>query len=182
MCRLFIALAAITFAVSSCTSKSGSASNTDTTQAVATNAGPNTDMREKNKTTALAAEEAVNNHDAEALFKDATPDFTDYGDGSMPPVKGKDSCKAFFQQFLTAFPDIKGENLMAIADGNHVAVFGDWSGTFKGKIMDMKPTNKSFKIKDVDLFTFNDQGQITEHRSIQPMTTILMQVGASMKK
>ena len=182
MYRLFIILAAITFTASSCTNKTGSASSTDTTNAAASNTGANTDMREKNKTTALAAEEAVNNHDAEALFKDATPDFTDYGDGSVPPVKGKDSCKVFFQQGLTAFPDIKGENLMAIADGNHVAVFGDWSGTFKGKLMGMKPTNKSFKIKDVDLFTFNDQGQISEHRSIQSMTTILMQVGASMKK
>jgi hypothetical protein len=33
--------------------------------------------------------------------------------------------------------------------------------------MGIKPTGKSFKYRDVDLFTFNDAGQITEHRSVQ---------------
>jgi len=70
---------------------------------------------------------------------------------------------------------------MAIAEGNQVAVFGDWSGTFKGDLMGMKPTGKSAKWKDVDIYTFNDEGKITEHRSIQSMTSILWQVGAKMK-
>ncbi len=86
------------------------------------------------------------------------------------------------QEIFTAFPDMKGENLMAISEGNHVAVFGDWSGTFKGEIMGMKPTGKSFKIKDVDLYTFNDKGQITEHRSVQSMQTMMLQVGAKINK
>ena len=68
MCRLFIVLAAISLAVGSCTNHSGSASNNDTTKAMASNTGANTDMWEKNKTTALAAEEAVNNHDADGLI------------------------------------------------------------------------------------------------------------------
>ena len=76
---------------------------------------------------------------------------------------------------------VKGENLTAIAEGNQVAVFGDWSGTFKGEMMGMKPTNKSYEVKDVDLFTFNNDGKITEHRSVQSMQTMMMQVGAKMK-
>jgi len=48
--------------------------------------------------------------------------------------------------------------------------------------MGMKPTGKSYKLKDVDLFTFNDEGKITEHRSVQSMETMLSQVGAKMKK
>jgi len=181
MNKLIIILAAITFTGISCNNKSTSASNTDTT-AASSNQSSDKDMLEKNKATALALEQAFNNHDANAVLKDASPDFVDYGDGNTPPTKGIDSSKAFLQSFITAFPDMKGDNLMAIADGDHVAVFGDWSGTFKGKMMGMKPTGKSFKMKDVDLFTFNDQGHITEHRSVQSMSTIMMQVGASMKK
>src|SRR5689334_10807415 len=100
MYRLFIILAAITFSFGSCTNKTGSASNTDTANTTASKAGAATDMREKNKETALDAEQAVNNHDADALFKNATNDVVDYTDGTAPPVKGKDSCKASFQQFV----------------------------------------------------------------------------------
>ena len=55
------------------------------------------------------------------------------------------------------------------------------SGTFKAELMGMKPTGKSFKVKDVDIYTFNDDGKITEHRSVQSMATMLSQVGAKMK-
>ena len=79
---------------------------------------------------------------------------------------------------MTAFPDFKGENFTTIAEGNHVVVIGDWSGTFKGDLMGVKPTGKSFKVKDVDIFTFNDEGKITEHRSIQSIEHIMSQVGA----
>ena len=172
------AFACIATACNNGTSSTAS-STTDTSSAMTSNS--QTDMTEKNKETAIAADNAVNNHDADALLKDAAPDFTDYGDGSMPPVKGIDSNKKYFQMFITAFPDIKGENFMTVADGNHVAIFGDWSGTFKAELMGMKPTGKSFKVKDADIYTFNDEGKITEHRSIQSITTILSQVGAKMK-
>src|SRR5438552_12204583 len=113
MKRLFITAAVIACVVTACNSGGSSSSTTDTSSSMMSDS--KTDMNEKNKQTALAADNAVNNHDADALFKDAAPDFTDYGDGSMQPVKGIDSAKKFFQTFLAAFPDIKGENLMAIA-------------------------------------------------------------------
>jgi hypothetical protein len=47
--------------------------------------------------------------------------------------------------------------------------------------MGMKPTGKSFKVKDVDLFTFNDEGMITEHRSVQSGKTLIDMAGAKMK-
>jgi len=182
MKRFFLAAAAYACIVTACNNSGTSSAESATDSSSAMMSDSKTDMTEKNKQTALAADEAVNNHDADALFKDAAPDFTDYGDGGMEPVKGIDSAKRFFQIFLAAFPDIKGENLMAIAEGKHVAIVGDWSGTFKGELMGMKPTGKAFKVKDVDIYTFNDEGKITEHRSVQSMGTILSQVGAVMKE
>jgi predicted ester cyclase len=139
-------------------------------------------MLEKNKQTALASLQGVNDHNTDAVYQNATADVTDSGDGNGPAVKGIDSCKAYFKMFLAAFPDIKGKNFMAFADGNHVAVVGNWSGTFKGQMMGMKPTGKSFKFRDVDIFTFNDEGKITDHQNVQSMETIMSQIGASMKK
>ncbi|MEP7107852.1 MAG: ester cyclase [Ferruginibacter sp.] len=181
MKSLFTIIAVLSCIALSCNSDSPAITKTDTETAASP--GPSkTDMAVKNKETALASQQAINNHDVNEVMKYASPDMVDYGDGNMPPVKGLDSCKFFLQSFFTAFPDIKGENLMAIAEGNHVAVFGDWSGTFKGEMMGMKPTGKSFKVKDVDLFTFNDEGKVTEHRSIQSSEIMMMQLGAKMKK
>jgi predicted ester cyclase len=138
--------------------------------------------QERNKETALASLQAMNNHDADAIMKDATPDIVDYGDGTGHVTKGVDSIKAGMKTWFNAIPDFKGENLMALSDENHVAVVGDWSGTFKNEMMGMKPTGKPFKVKDVDIFTFNNDGKITEHRNIQTFDVILKQVGAQMKQ
>jgi len=183
MKRLLAMLMAGCFIASGCNNAPSSASNQDTSKATgADKMSAAGDMLEKNKSTALASIQGFVNHDLNAVLKDVAPDFVDYGDGSMTPIKGMDSCKAAIQSFLSAFPDIKGENLMALAEGDQVAVVGDWSGTFKGKMMNMEPTGKSFKMKDVDLFTFNGNGQITSHRSIQSMSTIMMQVEPGRKK
>ena len=181
MKRLFITVTAIACITAACNNNPAT-STTATTDSAATMSNSKSDMLEKNKQTALDAEQGFNTHNLDEAFKNVTNDAVDYGEGTMPVVKGLDSIKASAQMFIKAFPDVKGENLMAIADGNQVAVFGDWSGTFKGEMMGMKPTGKSYKVKDVDVFTFNDEGKITEHRAVQSMQTIMMQVGAKMKK
>ena len=76
----------------------------------------------------------------------------------------------------------KFDVLEAVADGDKVMVYGDWSGTFKNDFMGMKATGKSFKVKDVDIFTLNDEGKITSHRNVLPWSAIMEQVGAKMPK
>ena len=139
---------------------------------------------EKNRQTALTSFSAFNAHDVDAIVKDAAPDCIDYNDGSMAPVKGIDSIKAALKMWLNAVPDIRGENLMALsdADGSHVIVIGEWSGTFKNDLMGVKATGKPFKYWDGDIFTFNEAGKATSHRSIQSGITFLTQVGAKMGK
>src|SRR5215470_3512990 len=98
MKRFFIGAAALVIISTACNTGSSTTATTDTSSTAMSNS--KTDMTEMNKQTAMAATEAVNNHDADGLFKDAAPDYTDYGDGSMEPVKGLDSNKKFFQMFL----------------------------------------------------------------------------------
>ena len=139
---------------------------------------------ERNRQTALAGVKAVSAHDANAMMKDVTTDAIDYGDGTGKPVKSVDSVKVYLNAWLYAFPDVKGENLEAFSnsDGSKVVVIGEWSGTFKNDLMGMKATGKSFKYWDGDLFTFNDEGKMTTHRSIQTWMTTMNQVGAKMPK
>ena len=134
----------------------------------------------RNKQIALNADLALIKKDVEGMFKDCAPDFVDYGNGEYKPMKNQDSIKTGLKSFLAAFPDFKGENLQAVAQGDTVIVTGLWSGTFKNAYMGMKPTQKSFKTTDADIFSFNKEGKITSHRSIQSEATFFSQLGISM--
>jgi predicted ester cyclase len=133
-------------------------------------------MLQKNKAAALGFIQAINSKNMNDMVRDFATDYIDYHDGSIPPTKGLDSLKSDIALFVAAFPDVKADNLVAVAEGNQVAVFGEWSGTFKADMGKMKATGKSFKLKDADLFTFNDAGKIIEHRSVQPGEALMSQV------
>jgi predicted ester cyclase len=174
---VFIVLATT---IISCNSNNSPATNPTMDSAMVASSAKEAAL-EKNKATALASVQAFSKGNLDEVFTNTSPDVVDYGDGGMKPMKGVDTIKSMVKEFMAAFPDYKGENFLVIGDGNHVAVFGDYSGTFKNAFMGMKPTGKAFKVKDVDLFTFNDAGKITEHRSVQSGKTMMQMVGAKMK-
>ena len=84
--------------------------------------------------------------------------------------------KIDMKNFMFAFPDFKVEDLVAYADSSSVVVLGNWSGTFRGEYMNMSPTNKSYKSPDADIYTFNKDGKITSHKSIQSDATFTSQL------
>lgn len=172
MKKLIIGIASASCLLMACNNKSSTtATGTDST----------TSNSNKIKQIALNSDLAFNNKDAEAVYKDCSSDFVDYGTaGESKPMKNIDSMKTNLKQLFVAFPDFKVENLYAIAQGDTVMVLGDWSGTFKSEYMKIKPTGKSFKLTDVDVYTFNKDGKINSHKSIQSETKILYQLGIPM--
>jgi len=136
---------------------------------------------DRNKKTIMAGMEGLNAHDLNKVFKDIAANFLDYQDGSMPPQKG-DSAKESLRIFTAAFPDMKAENQVYCAEGDNVMVLSDWTMTFKNDMGSLKATGKTAKFKDVDIFTFDDNGKITSHRSIYPNSAMLAQVGVDMAK
>jgi predicted ester cyclase len=135
---------------------------------------------EKNKEAALNANNAFIKGDIEGSFKDYSKDFVDYGDGSTKPMKNIDSMKMNNKAFLAAFPDLKVENMHAVGSGDTVIVTGTWSGTFKKELMKIKPTGKSYKAVDADIFIFNKDGKIISHANIQSLATYFYQLGIPM--
>lgn len=184
--RKIIFLFAVTgFFFISCNNSGNSDENKKDSSMSSSNSSSGNDKEakdEKNKQTALALLHAVISHDVDAIFKDCAPDFVEYGDGSSPPIKNLDTAKTFVRQYFNAFPDFKGEDLNAVADGDWVMVSGNWSGTFKNDMMGMKPTNKAFHFPDVDILKFNDAGKVTEHHSVQSNITMMTQLGVKMEK
>ena len=82
---------------------------------------------------------------------------------------------------MDAFPDLKGTDFITVADGDYVIVYGTWSGTWKKDFMGMKATGKSFKVQDADIYKFNEEGKVTEHRGIQSHEVLAKQIGMKMQ-
>ena len=178
MKKLLLSAAVISLMIA-CEQKPDNVSSypTGSDSSAVTAASSEEEKEERNKAIALESVKDVSNHDVDSGLKHVAAETVDYGDGSMPAIKNKDTIVAGIKSFIAAFPDYKGDNLEAVADGDKVLVYGDWSGTFKNDFMGMKATGKSFKVKDVDIFTFNDKGEIVEHRSIVPWVHIMSQAG-----
>lgn len=137
------------------------------------------EKEERNKEIVKNMMQAFNSHSLDEAMKNTAPNFVDYGDGNMQPITNMDSLKAMFNGWITSF-DMKADNLQYFADGDHVLVMGDWTGTWKQDYMGMKANGKSFQTKDMDIFKLNDEGQIVEHRNIQNWG-LMMQTQLGMK-
>jgi ketosteroid isomerase-like protein len=133
---------------------------------------------DRNKKIVKEAMAALNDHNIEKVVGMMSDDAVDYADGTGRAVKGRDSIRATMTVFMNAFPDFKASDLRYFADGNHVVVLGEYTGTFKKDLGKVKATNKSFKFPDADVFTLTEDGKISSHRYIQPDATLFGQVGA----
>ena len=176
MVRNFLLMAgASILLLSACENKDSgeSTANTDSTASTEVN------VQERNKKIVMESFDAMAKGDVDGMFKNAAPDAVDYGEGSMPPMKNQDSIKNIIKGFMAAFPDYKIIGPEFYADGNKVLVYYECTGTWKGDMMGMKATGKSFKSRDVEIFTFNDEGKVTEHRSVQNMNGMFAQLGAA---
>jgi ketosteroid isomerase-like protein len=160
----------ICFLIAACDHKPTVVTSDDTTF--------NENKQQRNKKVVMASMENFMKGDLDATFKDAAPDFVDYADGSIPPIKNLDSLKVFMRMLLSSLEGYKGENLVYFTDGAHVIVHGDWGGVFKNDMMGIKATGKSVTFKDADIFTLNEDGKITEHRSVQNLAAVLMAASA----
>jgi len=179
--KKFLLLAMPAMVLLSCNDKAMNTTNSTDDSSNTTAATTNEAKEERNKQAALASVQAFNNGGGvDSVLKDADKDIVEYGEGSMAPANSLDSTKAGLAMWLKAVPDYKGTDFIAVADGDYVMVYGTWTGTWKGDLMGMKPTGKTFKVADVDIFKFNDAGKIIEHRAVQSNREAARQLGMQM--
>ena len=167
--RALLAVAICTF--------SGASAQTATAPSHTRNEFSQEEKEERNKKIALANAEAIHARDIEAASKNFAPDIINYGNGKMPPQKGIEAVTTSLRMFTGALPIDKIQNLVAVADGDWVMLWGEWSSTWKGDFMGQKATGKSFTKKEVEIYRFNDEGKIVEHHSVQSIGEIAQQIG-----
>ena len=151
------------------------------TASVDTTTNPTTSQeskQERNKRIVLARMHGFETGNVDSVIRaeNTAVDFIDRREGSIPK-KGIQNARAGLLQLMKAFPDYKGDNFMAVAEGDDVLVYGEWSGTWKNDFLGMKATGKSFKTNDVAILKLNSEGKVVEHHGIQPFATIAKQVG-----
>lgn len=174
MKKLLVPLFGLVLLLAACTNGNKPTENGTDSPGKTAAVGNNEEAKEeRNKQTAMQSIQAVISGNPDEALKNVTENAVDYYDGSMAPIEGLAKIKESMKMWIDNMEGYKGENLEAVADGNKVYVYGDWSGTFKNDFMGMKVAGKKFKAKDVDIFTFNDEGKITEHRSVQSMAGMM---------
>jgi len=94
----------------------------------------------------------------------------------MPPADGKEEARIHWQEIYDTFPDMKMESLEVTAEGDRLVAEISLGGTMKGKMGDMEPTGKSFRVEGAFRFDFLN-GKIKSIRTYWDTASMMMQLG-----
>jgi predicted ester cyclase len=110
--------------------------------------------------------------------------YFDFYDDSLiihgfPPnlPTNKEGFKQFIYSLLRAFPDILIIFEDLIIEGNKVAGRYYLMGTHKGEFLDLRPTEKQFKVNGMTIFSFRDE-KIIERWNLVDITSLVEQLRA----
>jgi steroid delta-isomerase-like uncharacterized protein len=89
----------------------------------------------------------------------------------------KDGVKTFFRMQIAAFPDLRMGVEDIVADGRKVVARVRYTGTQDGEFMGMPATGKSVDVQLIDIFSFDDDGRLSEHWGVLDQMTMMQQLG-----
>jgi predicted ester cyclase len=82
----------------------------------------------------------------------------------------KEGFKQFIYLLWRAFPDIRIMFDDIIIEGNKVACRYNLTGTHKGEFMDLRPTDKQFRVNGMTVFSFRDSRCIERWNLVDMMS------------
>ena len=93
-------------------------------------------------------DEVMNNHRVDAADDLITSDRPDH-DPNLPPefTEGREGFKRLFRMFIGAFPDLRFDTEIMVAENDMVASYNSMRGTHQGEFMGIAPTGKSFTVQ-----------------------------------
>ena len=102
--------------------------------------------------------------------------LTIHGFSSNLPTN-KEGFKQFIYSLGRAFPDIRIIFEDLNIEGNKVAGRYYLTGTHKGEFLDLRPTDKQFKVNGMTVFSFRDE-KIIERWNLVDITSLVEQLRA----
>jgi predicted ester cyclase len=108
--------------------------------------------------------------------------YFDFYDDSLiihgfPPnlPTNKEGFKQFIYLLWKAFPDIRIMFDDIIIEGNKVACRYNLTGTHKGEFVDLRPTDKQFRVNGMTVFSFRD-AKVIERWNLVDMMSLMEQL------
>jgi predicted ester cyclase len=108
--------------------------------------------------------------------------YFDFYDDSLiihgfPPnlPTNKEGFKQFIYLLWKAFPDIRIMFDDIIIEGNKVACRYNLNGTHKGEFVDLRPTDKQFRVNGMTVFSFRD-AKVIERWNLVDMMSLMEQL------
>ena len=121
-------------------------------------------------------DEVINAHNTAMVDSFCTSDFVDHNPDEGHSGKGTDDLKAGFNDFFTAFPDIKISPNFMIAQGDTVVAHVTITGTNSGMMGKMPATNKQMTIDGIDIIALKD-GKATDRWGFFDMMKMMHEMG-----
>lgn len=135
-------------------------------------------MSDQNKALARRGLEEVWNQGKLSTIDELVASNATYHDPNVPGGKftGPDGLRQFVQIYRGAFPDVQISVNDQIADGDKVVTRWTATGTQKGQLMGIAPTNKHATVTGVDIARYQD-GKVAEAWASYDMFGLLQQLG-----
>ena len=135
-------------------------------------------MSEQNKALSRRGIEEVWNQGKLSTIDELVAPNATYHDPNVPGGKftGPEGLKQFVQIYRTAFPDVHIKVDAQFAEGDTVVTRWTATGTHKGDLMGIKPTNKFSTVTGVDIERFQN-GKVVENWASYDMFGMMQQLG-----
>jgi steroid delta-isomerase-like uncharacterized protein len=129
---------------------------------------------------AHAAFDAFNQHDLSQWAKNEADNYVFVGPVTPGPMNG-DQGRAYAQNFINAFPDLRFEVMRTIADGDFVVVNWIGRGTHTGPLgapsgSAIPPTHKHAMVHGSNTYQFKN-GKLVHNQVYWDMAGLLAQLG-----
>jgi predicted ester cyclase len=133
-------------------------------------------MSEANKAAAMRLFGMMNGADLSGAAEVVAPSFVDHEEVPGVDTGGVEGFKATVGFFRGAFPDLKFETPLLVAEGDMVAVHFHVTGTNRGEFMGMPATGKPVDLHGADLLRF-ENGKLVEHWGYMEQMKMMQQLG-----
>ena len=135
-------------------------------------------MSEQNKALARRAIEEGFGQGKLSVFDETTAPNATFHDANVPGSKftGPEGVKQFSKIYRDAFPDVHYTIDDQIAEGDKVVTRWTATGTHKGQLMGIAPTNKHATVTGIVIGRYKD-GKVVEGWSNYDMLGMLQQLG-----
>jgi steroid delta-isomerase-like uncharacterized protein len=112
---------------------------------------------------ALFIEQVLNAHDADALDRFTTPDFTT---GTPEPgyAPGREGFRAWLRSLFTGFPDMRWRATLMLYEEQTVVVRVEAHGTHTGEFRGIPPSGRPVEMEAVHIVGLRDGRMATHYR------------------